>query len=524
MKLVLDMTSNEYHSEREHFSSSQLKDILYSEELFYKKHITKELEREENAVFDIGTYFHTAVLEPHLLDKECAVYESTRHGAKWETFKLENKGKAIITKGEKVKAMNCVAAIRQCPISMAYVNMGTPEVSAFLRLYVYEDRIYYLRGENTFVMTYSGWKTLDPDYSEGIVDAIYEKSAVEVGVKVRADSIALEGVTVSDLKSSSGDVSDEFSVKNKTSDYCYDLSAALYLDIFSAVIGKQYTDFIWLYASKDLHDKLKAPIGKPWRASANNILIGRSKWTRAIIDIAYYQSINWKLDSKKVILHDLEPKEHELVWLNKKHLDKSGEFELSDLSDVVKQIEIDKTKPVKDWSLTTKQGNDMKIVDARYERVFKTGEYESEKIGFTATLDEDDTAEGAIEELKKAVEAQRTIGASVKSETKKESSKKLEVSKEEKAPKEEKKEKAPKVVKATAYVLTDDKQRAAVGSLVDKIIPGWREKAEAKAAAKKASAELDGQDFMDEKGTIIDSFVEKLKAKLAAFIDDGDDL
>ena len=45
-----------------------------------------------------------------------------------------------------------------------------------------------------------------------------------------------------------------------------------------------------------------------------------------------------------------------------------------------------------------------------------------------------------------------------------------------------------------------------------------------KAAAKKASAELDGQDFMDEKGTILDSFVEKLKAKLAAFIDDGDDL
>lgn len=524
MKLVLDMTSNEYHSEREHFSSSQLKDILYSEELFYKKHISRELEREENAVFDIGTYFHTAVLEPHLLDKECAVYESTRHGAKWEAFKLKHKGKAIITKGEKVKAMNCVSAIRQCPISMAYVNMGTPEVSAFLALYVWNDQIFYLKDETAFQMTYSGWKEITTLRYDALEEAILLGEVVKVGVKVRADSIALEGVTVSDLKSSSGDVSDEFSVKNKTSDYCYDLSAALYLDIFSAVIGRKYTDFIWLYASKDLHDKLKAPIGKPWRASADNILIGRSKWTRAIIDIAYYQSINWKLDSKKVILHDLEPKEHELVWLNKKHLDKSGEFTLSDLSEVVKQIEIDKTKPVKDWSLTTKQGNDMKIVDARYERVFKLGEFESERIGFTATLDEDDTAEGAIEELKKVVEAQRTSGASVKSETKKESSKKLEVSKEEKAPKEEKKEKAPKVVKATAYSTADDKQRAAVGSLMDKVVPGWREKAEVKAAAKKASAELDGQDFMDDKGNILDSFVEKLKEKMSSHIDDGDDL
>lgn len=526
MRLDREMSSADYHAERGHYSSSQLKDMIYSPELFYKKHVSREIAREENAVFDIGTYFHTAILEPHLLNKECAVYEGVRHGAKWEAFKEKNKGKAIITMGEKVKAMNCVNAIRSCPISMAYVNMGTPEVSAFLRLYVWMENIYYLKDDSAFKITYTGWKKCSIGEYENLKEGILLGEHVEVGVKVRADSIDLRGTTISDLKSSSGDVADDFKVRGKTSDYCYDLSAALYIDIFSAVIGVTYTDFVWLYASKDLHEKLKAPVGKPWRASADNILIGRSKWTYAILEIAHYISRNWDLGAKKAILADLEPKDHELLWLKKKHIEHEGEFKLSDLSDVIEQIEKDKER-----SLSKHHEEDMKIVNATYERTFKTADFEGEKIGFSATLEEGDTAEEVITELKKIVEENRTpVGASPAS-NKKDTKAKLEVTKDDKkadkAEKAEKKEEKKKEASFTKYE-GNDKQRSAVGSLMDKIIPGWREKADVKAHAKKSAAEMDGENFMDADGNIVDTFVEKLKKKMSKFIEteseEGDDI
>lgn len=528
MKLVLDMSSNEYHSEREHFSSSQLKDILDSNELFIKKHVTREIPREDNIpVFDIGTYFHTAILEPHLIEKECAVYEGTRIGKKWDDFKKLHKGKAIITLNEKKKAINCVEAIRQCPISMAYVNLGTPEVSAFLSLYIWYDGIYYIKEDDAYFMSYDGWVKCSDKQSEAVLEGIRLGEAVMVGVKVRADSIDLNGCSLSDLKSASGDVVDEFKIQYKTSDLNYDLSAALYIDIFSAVVGHPYTDFVWLYASKELHEKLKAPFGKPWRASENNIRVGRGKWTKAILDIALLKVNNWKLDNKKVTLDDLEPKEHELVWLKKKHLTTDGSYGLSDLSDIKKQIELDKLKPVKESSLATNEGNDMKITTVSYRRSFKIAEYENETIGFDAVLEEGENVFDAVTELKHQVDASRTGAAPTKEKEKKA---KLEVAKEEtkkEEPKKEEKAKKEKKVEATKYSATDEKHKASLGSLLDKMTPGWREKDAVKKHAKKSSGELTGSDFMDGEGKILDSFVDAVKAKMKDHIqdeeeDDGD--
>ena len=62
--------------------------MLEDPEKFYKEYITKEIPRKEVSAFDVGTYFHTAILEPHLLEKECAVYPgAVRRGKEWDAFK-----------------------------------------------------------------------------------------------------------------------------------------------------------------------------------------------------------------------------------------------------------------------------------------------------------------------------------------------------------------------------------------------------------------------------------------------------
>ena len=524
MFVSYDMPSNEYHAEKGHYSSSQLKDILESPELFYKKYVTKEIARGENPAFDIGTYFHTAILEPHLLSKECAVFKGRRFGKEYDSFLERHKGKAIITESEKIKAQNCIDAIRKCPISMGYVKLGTPEVSAFCELYIFNDNIYGFKNGTCYKMSYSGWIEVLEKEIQSLNKAIESGEAVKVGVKVRADSIDMNGVSISDLKSASGNVSEEFSIKEKTSGLHYDLSAAFYLDIFTLVLGlpdRVYTDFVWLYASKDLHEKLKVPMGEPWRADRDNVEVGRAKWTKAIIDIAYYSSINWKLEAKKSILRDLSPKDHELIWLNKKHLERipGKETRLSDLEDIKRQIEINKS--------STKENN-MKMTGVSYKRTFRLAEFESETIGIDAVLEEGDTVEESLAELKKLVAEQGT-GATptTATSTKKKAETKLEVAKEEtktEAKKEAKTETKKKEEPATKYNPKDDKHRGALGAHFDTKFPGWRKDEGKKAALKEISHKMEGEDFMDSKGNVLKSFIEKVNAEADSLESENDDL
>ena len=85
--IIKNMSNADYHKqhapEDHYYSSSQLKTILDDAETFKKKYITRELEdKSSNPVFDIGTYFHTAILEPHLLNEECAVFTGARRAGK----------------------------------------------------------------------------------------------------------------------------------------------------------------------------------------------------------------------------------------------------------------------------------------------------------------------------------------------------------------------------------------------------------------------------------------------------------
>lgn len=294
---VEDMPNEAYHSTANTFSSSQLKTMLEDPELFHATYIAKTEERLSIPAFDIGTYFHTMVLEPHKIEIDCAVYDGIRRGAKWEEFKAENENKAIITKSEHVQAMRIVEAVKASPVAMNYIENGKPEVSAFVEVVVSSGDIYC----NGHVLGREGWEKTKKN-----------PKGVNLILKGRADCIGDNYIL--DLKSTTGNAKSEKSIKNKVNDYYYDLSAAFYLDLFSIVLGKRMDTFIWTFASKDVGNC------KNWVASKDVIRVGRAKWKKAIVSLAYHSSINWKFTDTLAVLETgwgakewLEEKEEDML-------------------------------------------------------------------------------------------------------------------------------------------------------------------------------------------------------------------
>lgn len=299
-RLVKDLPSHHYHGLAGTWSSSQFKDILDDEELFIRKYIKKEIPREEREVFDTGTYFHTAVLEPQKLKEEIAVYEgSRRFGDKWNKFREKHANKVIITTSQKEQGDRMIAAVKSSPTAGIYLD-GNPEVSLFVELYIWRGRIY--SAEFGKVLGKEGWQS-----------AKTPKEVVSKGhrvvVKVRAD--CLNDRFVSDLKSTSGNARSEHGVRTTVSKYKYDLSAALYLDMFSLVVPT-VQDFIWIFASKSTHN------AQSWRASRDNILVGRAKYSRAMVKMADCAAANWELVD---CLREAEPMPHEREWLIERETD-----------------------------------------------------------------------------------------------------------------------------------------------------------------------------------------------------------
>ncbi len=296
-KLIPDLDIQDYHQRLAGYSSSQFKDLLDDEDVFIAKHIEKTIEREESAAFDVGTYFHTGVLEPHKLKQDCVVYPGKiRRGKDWETFKKKNASRTIVTQSQKEQAEGLVRAVKNSPVAQEYLD-GVSEVSLFIRIIVKNGNIYapYF-GKR---LTRTGW----------VKDLDKLKDGFEMVVKVRADKLGES--YVSDLKSTSGNAKSNRAMRSKISDYQYDLSAALYLDMFSLLMPS-VREFVWIFASKDLFNS------KSYRASPKNVLVGRAKYMKAMIKMADCAANNWKSYD---YLDMLEPLPHELEFLVERDTD-----------------------------------------------------------------------------------------------------------------------------------------------------------------------------------------------------------
>ena len=260
--------------------------------------IKKTIEKESNPAFDIGTYFHTGVLEPHKLKLECAVYSGIRRGAAWEKFKEENANKAIITESELTTANNLIAAVKKSPVATSLLSTGHPEVSAFATITIAKGDIFYR--PNRVVLGKFGWEYYGLDIPKGM----------DIVTKVRADWYNPRYIL--DLKSTTGNCKVPSLMKSKVSSLNYDLSAAFYLDIFSLFAEESIDTFIWTFASKDLLNC------KSYRASMNNILVGRAKWKRAALELAKLSEVNWEIPDELGIL---EPNFYELEHIKPKEDD-----------------------------------------------------------------------------------------------------------------------------------------------------------------------------------------------------------
>lgn len=295
-RLIHDMSNSAYHSTEGTFSSSQLKDVIDDEELFIRKHIKKEIPRDESEAFDTGTYFHTGVLEPHLLGKEVIVYPGkTRYGENWNAFKKKHSGKCIVTLGQENQGRGMVEAVKNSPVAMNYLKDGQPEVSFFVKLVV--------SGHNIYAPHYG--KKITP---YGWVDGESPGKGVEFIVKVRADY--LSKTCVIDLKSTSGRANKQESIRQSISKYKYDLSAAFYLDIFSLV--REGLEFYWIFASKE------NPCCGTWFATPKTVAVGRAKWTWAVKKIADLHYAKWEIVD---CVKEAHPLQHELEWLEERESD-----------------------------------------------------------------------------------------------------------------------------------------------------------------------------------------------------------
>jgi hypothetical protein len=281
--LVNDLSSEDYHGQKDSFSSSQFKDALKDMGYFHAKNILKTVEKEDHIpAFRVGTYFHTAVLEPDKLVSDCVVFEVMRRGAVWDKFQVDNKGKTIVSEGEQKQADNLVSAVRNSPIAMNRIGRGSAEISAFV----------ILRGCGSDIYAPSFGKVLG---KHGWVDAkVIPKKGTDVWVKTRADLLSTDFIL--DLKSTGGNAKDAHAMKGKVSALSYDLSASLYLDVFSLVTKRAMTDFIWTFASKDYGNC------QNYMASATNILVGRAKWRKAFLNIVEGIENNWVLPDTMEIL------------------------------------------------------------------------------------------------------------------------------------------------------------------------------------------------------------------------------
>lgn len=268
MKIIKgsELSNTEYHS-RDEFSSSQLKDAMSDVEYFYKVYIAKTLAKKapyNTDALDVGSYYHAAILEPETLDAEFAVYaEPRRAGKVWTDFQAKHGAKTILNLKGLGEAETLIDATKASKVAMDLINPSERELSAFSKL-------------------------------EG------------VDVRVRADFINRKAGYIGDLKSLTGNARDESTVIKATRDRNYDMSAALYIDVFNSVLPakEQIKNFYWVFASKDYANC------RTYRMNSKMYELGKSKYMKALFNISEGIACDWKFKDDGI--HEIDPAAFEL--------------------------------------------------------------------------------------------------------------------------------------------------------------------------------------------------------------------
>lgn len=241
--------NQEYHDDREYISSSGLKLILDDPREFHRRYVLNEPQESRNsASLDFGSYVHALILEPHLVEKEFAVYEGTqRRGAKWEKFQLDNLDKTIITKSQAVEAAKAVEIFNNSKVWTKDSNGNDKE--AFISSFFTKGK-----AEETLAGELDGVKVK--------VRFDYRKEFEKFG-------------SINDIKTTSYDINTKRDIEKISALWGYELSAALYCDMVQKYTGKKH-DFYFCYINT------KRSMVKLVKASEQMLEAGRMKYKEAL--------------------------------------------------------------------------------------------------------------------------------------------------------------------------------------------------------------------------------------------------
>lgn len=296
--IYYDLTNDEYHEQQDiadhYFSSSQLKDMLGDPETFHQKYVLRDCEKYSSAAMDIGTCYHTEIMEPHLAADEYTVWTGGRKGTKlYKAFEIEarekNPNRIILSAADKIKLDRLIHVTDNSP--MAQGKLKHPDAEF----------------EVSFLITMFG-----------------------VQMKVRTDILQLgkDYSCISDPKSTTGNVKDKMKMRRKVADSNYDLSAAMYIIVVNECIRQfdlpfaPIQDFFWIFASKDATGNCKV-----WRASEDQLKVGTGKFMTAVTDLKKYIDCDWSFEDS---IEDLEPMSWDKTeWI--KEEDSDVEDELTDM-------------------------------------------------------------------------------------------------------------------------------------------------------------------------------------------------
>ena len=244
-KLISDMTNKDYHADRSAYSSSVLKQALKDPQEFKRIYIDGgEPKKMNQTSLTIGNYCHLALLEPHLLEKETAIFPGLRKsGNAWKLFKSENEGKLIVTEGQ-LDLINAMLA----EFNNGKSNLGDGLVS---NKEIFKDGV---AEESLFI-------TLD-----------------RTPIKVRFDYKIDRGDTliIRDLKTTRDTANTPAEAIRICNQYGYFLSAALYTDALMKYSGISKVEFHLVFVSKqDFRTNV-------YRVSDQTLEKGRGQYKEAI--------------------------------------------------------------------------------------------------------------------------------------------------------------------------------------------------------------------------------------------------
>lgn len=247
------MSNEEYHGNRTHYSSSQLKTLYWDQDKFHREYILGEKEpMKQTDGLTEGTLIHTKILEPHLYDDQVAVSsEYTKRGNAYKDFVAANPGKLCISGGQAQKLENMYAAYLKRPEAVQAIKQSRTEVTVGSEI-------------------------------------------MGIPVKIRCDAIDIEHGIISDVKSTSYSADLEVFKQNAYSQMLsYDISAALYCLVAEQELGRPF-DFHYIVISKS---EFRCEI---YKSSQTSLINGRNKIFKALERLNHFKQHGvWPTGAKK---------------------------------------------------------------------------------------------------------------------------------------------------------------------------------------------------------------------------------